>query len=90
MQTYTRNLQQQGVLTATPQTLPVVGFQFPMTVTFKSTNGSRAVAISGDGGDTFVPATTYASATAALMVHLQAPVTHIQFTGAVGDKFSIL
>lgn len=59
--------------------------QFPATATLKSSNGGRKIELSSDGGtEYYVP--TYSTNTATmLVVQILYPITHIKFTGALGD-----
>ncbi|MDB5777595.1 MAG: hypothetical protein JWP38_3728 [Herbaspirillum sp.] len=65
------------------------GCQMPLTATLKSAAGGRAIQLSTDGGvEYFTPTVDTTSATM-LIVIIGAPVSHIKFTGAAGDTWSV-
>lgn len=76
-------------LTATTKVVDGPGLPLPATVTLRSADATRKIEVSTDGGvEYFVPTYDYISATE-LMVVLEAPVSHVRFTGAINDTWSI-
>ncbi len=79
-----------GKLTASPEVVSMAGSALNSTVTLTSTNGSRAIAVSTDGGITFNTLAYTINVTGQLVLALTFAVTHVQFTGSVGDAYVIL
>lgn len=72
---------------ATTEAREATGFGYPVTVWLRSSNASRAIAISIDGAsEYFQPIYDYSSATE-LGVVLNAPVSHVRVTGAAADTW---
>jgi hypothetical protein len=72
-------------LEATSLIYPVHAEDIPLTITLKSSNGSRKIEISTDGGvEYFIPVYDATSATM-LVVSIATPITHIKVTGAIAD-----
>lgn len=82
-------LKRSGTMGATTETQSLTGIVIPCTVTLKSSDGSRAIQLSTDGGtEYFTPTYDQTSATM-LVVTLAAPASHVKFTGAVGDTWRV-
>lgn len=78
-----------GTLTGTTWVEGMAGANLPSTVTLKSSAGGRKIEISTDGGtEYFTPNYDYSSATM-LVVSITAPVSHVRFTGAANDTWSV-
>ncbi len=78
-----------GTLAASPQTAVMSGMPMPCSVFLNSTATGRAIALSVDGGVNWQTPAYDFSSTAQLVVALSAPVTHVQFTGNVGDIWGV-
>ena len=75
-------------LTQTGRFGGVVGI--PTTLVLTSSDASRAIQISIDGGTTFfTPVYDWSNATQ-LGVAIMAPITHVRFTGVAGDTWGVL
>lgn len=61
----------------------------PFAVQLDSTNASRAISASFDGGVTFFGLTPTGSVSGAIYVTVNAPVSQFEFAGSAGDKYSI-
>lgn len=61
----------------------------PCTITLKSSNASRAIQLSTDGGtEFFTPVYDTTSATM-LVVTINTPISNVKFTGQAADSWSI-
>jgi hypothetical protein len=61
-------------------------FILPFTITLKSSDVTRKIELSTDGGtEYFLPIIDITTATS-LIVTIQSPITHVKVTGVVGDK----
>lgn len=62
----------------------------PFAVQLTSTNGSRAISVSLDGGNKFFPLTPTATIASAIYATVNYPVSQFLFAGAAGDTVEIL
>jgi hypothetical protein len=79
-----------GDLTVTPETVVCVSSSPPISVVLRSISGGRKIEISADGGRSFVQPVYDFSPSGFLQVAIMAPITHIKFTGIIGDGWSIV
>ena len=79
-----------GTLPSTdPVAVSMGGAPCPCTITLKSADAGRVIKLSTDGGvEYFIPAVDTTTATMHV-VSVNAPVSHVQFTGAAADTWSI-
>lgn len=89
------NINASGVLTSSSPFTKAIDFlpnniKFPATVFLTSSSGSRLIRFSVDGGVTYFTPTYDVSGTTQLVVSVLSPITHVEFTGANGDKWGIL
>lgn len=79
-----------GILTSvTPVAVGMESAKYPCTITLKSADAARLIELSTDGGvEYFTPAIDQSSATMRVLV-VTAPVSHVRFTGANADTWSI-
>ena len=63
---------------------------FPVTVTLDTVDASKKIELSTDGGTLFFQPTYNTSNASQLVVTIGAPVTHVKFTGAITDTYTIL
>ena len=77
-------------LTANTYVSKMGALAIPVSFSLNSSDPSRAIDLSVDGGLTyFTP--VYDTVTASLLVVVvNAPITHIRATGAIGDVFNIV
>lgn len=74
---------------SSPVALPMGGAPCPCTITLKSADAGRVIKLSTDGGvEYFIPTVDTTTATM-LVIAVNAPVSHVQFTGAANDTWSI-
>lgn len=75
---------------ATTTHIVAAGHKTPITAQLTSTDGSRAIKFSADGGvEFFTP--TYAVTDAAYIIAISsAAISHVKFTGAIADTWSVL
>lgn len=80
----------QGTIPAAgSQLVGLAGAPLPMSITLKSSSGSRLIELSTDGGtEYFTPSVTTSSATMQIVV-VTAPVSGVRFTGAENDVWSV-
>lgn len=79
-----------GTLVSSTYIEPAVHKILPLTVTLKSSDAARKIELSTDGGiEYFVPPYSQTSSTL-IVVTIDAPVTHIKFTGATNDTWGVL
>lgn len=72
------------VVVAVPATM-----QLPGSITLKSADAARQIELSTDGGaEYFIPAKDIISATMQVVI-VNAPITHIRFTGAANDTYIV-
>lgn len=80
-----------GTLTnSTPVVIGVSSFNIPFTVSLKSSSAGRLIRVSFDGGASYITPTMTHVDTNSMMCVINAPVTHVQFTGVANDTWSIL
>lgn len=79
-----------GTLTnATPVPVGMGQADYPCTITLKSADAGRKIELStDDGSEYFTPVIDTTSSTM-LVVSLRAPVSHVRFTGAASNTWSI-
>jgi hypothetical protein len=78
-----------------PSTSPVAVvfqdyFKLPMTATLKSSNVARLVEFSTDGGIEYFTPTYDKTSSTMITVVSNSRLTHLRFTGAAGDTWSVL
>lgn len=85
------NSQTSGILTSTtPVVIAAAGLSCPFSVTLKSSAGGRKIELSTDTGtEFFTPPTDTSSSATMQIVTVEAPVTHVRFTGQADDKWFI-
>jgi hypothetical protein len=64
--------------------------RLPVTVTLNTVDASKKIELSTDGGTLFFQPTYNTSNASQLVVTIGAPVTHVKFTGAITDTYTIL
>ena len=64
--------------------------RLPVTVTLNTTDAGKKIELSTDGGTLFFQPTYDTSHANQLIVIVNAPVTHVKFTGNVADTYTIL
>lgn len=75
----------------TPELYPVGDLPLPITIVLRSSSASRAIGLSFDGGiETFNIGTMDQSSSTEMVLHVTVPCTHVAFTGAAGDAWSII
>ena len=80
-----------GELTGTTAMVQVPNIPYPASVVLNSADSGRAIQLSFDFGDTWMTAVTPTlTATGQIVYALTYPVTHVKFTGAIGDTYTIL
>jgi hypothetical protein len=80
---------QSGTLAASTFVLAASGLGMPCSITFKSSDATRKIELSPDGGtEYFQPVYDYSGASM-LVVVVTAPISHIKFTGAVADAWRV-
>ncbi len=78
-----------GALTSTTKTVAMGAAPVPATATLKSSDAGRKIELSTDGGVEFFTPTLDVTSTTMQVLYIRAPVSHIKFTGAIGDTWSI-
>lgn len=79
-----------GVLAnSTPFVLSMAGAPLPCTLTLKSTSGGRLIEVSTDGGVDYITPTLDITSTPFIVLVINAPVTHVRFTGSTADTWSV-
>lgn len=80
-----------GALASTsPEAIEVSPAQrLPITATLKSVNASRLVEFSTDGGTEYFTPTYDKTSSTMIVVTANARVSHIRFTGAAADTWSV-
>jgi len=79
-----------GALPASPHIINGLNLPGPNTITLKSTNASKLIEISTDGGtEFFIPPVDTTTGTM-VVVTIGAPITSVRFTGDIGDVITIL
>lgn len=81
-----------GVLTATTQVVSIGSQDAPMTITLTSTAPTRGIRLSAAGGiaNSWYSPDLDAEPVAAISVSVGSPVTHVEFTGNIGDTYRVL
>lgn len=69
--------------------IPVTHGPMPASYTLNSSDGSRKIEFSTNGGVSYFQPTYDVSTAAMLTAAATAPITHVQFTGAPTDMYSI-
>ena len=64
--------------------------KFPLTITLNTVDATKKIELSTDGGTLFFQPTYNTSNASQLVVTIGAPVTHVKFTGAITDTYTIL
>ena len=78
-----------GTLTGTSLVIPMDGAPLPATITLKSAEAGCKIELSTDDGvEYFQPIYDAGSATM-LVVSISAPVSHVKFTAAIADTWSV-
>lgn len=76
-------------LTSTELIIGSGNITIPTTLTFKSSNGAKALTLSTDGGlEYFTPEIDTTTATM-LVVAINSPITNVKVVGDIGDKLYI-
>ena len=85
----TRHVQSGTLPDSTPVAVDIEHENIPATVTLKSSDGGRLVEISTDGGiEYFTPDYDKTTATM-IVVSIGTPISHVRFTGATADTWSV-
>lgn len=79
-----------GLLGAASTIIGVRTAAMPGSYTLVSTDGTRKIEFSCDGGVSYFQPTYDASPAAYITVAALAPVTHVRFTGAATDAYTVL
>ena len=79
-----------GVLSGTTSTVSLAGATMPGTVTLNSSDATRKIEFSSNGGVEYFTPTYDANSTTRLVVSFAAPLTHVKFTGVTNDTWRIL
>jgi hypothetical protein len=66
------------------------GRDLPLAATLKSAAGGRKIEVSTDGGTEYFQPTVDVTSATQLTLVLNAPVTHIKFTGAQNDTWRVI
>jgi hypothetical protein len=61
----------------------------PFSIQLNSTNASRAISLSMDGGAHFVTMTPTATVAGAILLNYNGPIGQVLFAGASGDTYDI-
>jgi len=78
-----------GTLAGTSLVVPMDGAPLPATITLKSADAGRKIELSTDDGvEYFQPVYDVNSATM-LVVSISAPISHVKFTAAITDTWSV-
>jgi len=80
-----------GTITATgtPQVVEMVHANMPCTIVLNTTYASKLIELSADGGILYFTPAYNTSNASQLIVSLNAPVSHVRFTGTAADIWSI-
>lgn len=81
---------EQGTLNGATFQKAMSGAPCPCTVSLDSTNGSRAIQVSTDGGINFFTPVYSVNIPSMLNVTITAPVTTVLFTGQAGDTWTVV
>lgn len=88
------NINTSGTLTSTSQVVPIPGLpnniKFPATSFLTSSDSSRKIEFSVDGGATYFTPTYDQTLTGQIVVAILSPISTVRFTGISGDKWGIL
>lgn len=79
-----------GLISTSPLTVNVAKACMPTSITLKSTDGTRKIEISCDGGTSYFQPTYDQSPAAFITVAILAPITHAKFTGAITDTWTVI
>lgn len=79
-----------GLIGGASATINVQTASCPSSVTLVSADGTRKIEFSCDGGVSFFQPTYDASPAAFITVGALAPITHVKFTGAATDRYSVI
>lgn len=80
-----------GTLASTQYVQAMAGAPLPATATLTSTNVSRAIEVSSSGtGGPWRIGDYDVNDSVGLVLVIESAVTHVRFTGAVGDAWSVL
>lgn len=79
-----------GLLGAATLTVDIRKAQMPGSVTLISTDGSRKIEFSCNGGVSFFQPTYDQSPAAFITVAYLAPISHVKFTGAATDAYTVM
>ncbi len=86
-------LVKKGVLTATTALVSIAGNMPPTTITLLSGDPTRKIRLSSanfPAGETFYDPTVDGSAPGMSNCAALAPVTWVEFTGAIGDRYEVV
>lgn len=76
-------------LTGTTLTVGDGGLKYPMTITFRSAEATRKIELSTDGGIEFFQPILDVSTSTMQVVVVNAPLSRVKVTGAIGDTLHI-
>lgn len=80
-----------GTLTGTSATpFSMVGATCPCSISLESSNSSRLIELSVNGGVEYFTPTYDVTSSTMLVVAVKAPVTHVRFTGQSGDAYRVV
>lgn len=86
-----RGVQARDTMKGATYTHPMVGMPIKSTITLKSANAGRKIEFITEGldtGEAFQPTYDHTTATM-LVVVCEVGITHVKFTGATGDIWSV-
>lgn len=80
-----------GTITATgtPQVIDMIHANMPCTITLNTTYASKLIELSTDGGILYFTPVYDTSNVSQLITHIDAPISHVRFTGTAGDLWSV-
>ena len=80
-----------GTLTGTSAIVQIPNIPYPASIILNSSESGRTIQLSFDFGTTWMPAVTPTlTATGQIVYSLTYPCTHVKFTGAAEDTYTIL
>lgn len=79
-----------GTLTSTTATQLLGGAPLPCTVTLDSADVTRKIEFSTNGGTKYFPPVLDVTLADEIVTHADISITHVRFTGIVGNTWSVL
>ena len=74
---------------STPLPIPITVNALPLTITLNTTYASKLIEISTDGGVNYFTPVYDTSSANQIITHIDAPISHVRFTGTAGDLWSV-